>query len=121
MSQTLFDKYGGFATVSRIVSAFYDYILESERLSPYFAGMDMRRLVDHQTKFIAALMGGPASFSNEALQRAHARLNIDDESFDEAVSLLKMTFEDFEVDEGDISIIIREVTGRRQFIVTRPG
>ncbi|MEH6823756.1 MAG: group 1 truncated hemoglobin [Motiliproteus sp.] len=119
MSQTLFEKNGGFATVSRIVSAFYDYILESERLSPYFQGMDMRRLVDHQTKFISALMGGPASFSNEALQRAHARLGIDDESFDEVVSLLKMAFEDFDVDQGDISIVIREVVGRRQFIVTK--
>jgi len=58
VSQTLFDKYGGFATVSRIVSAFYDEVLESEQLRPYFRGLDMRRLVDHQTKFIAALMGG---------------------------------------------------------------
>ena len=119
MSQTLFEKVGGFATVSRIVSAFYDSVLESERLSPYFQGMDMRRLVDHQTKFISALMGGPGSISNETLQRAHANLEINNESFDEVVSLLKMAFEDFDVDQGDISIVIREVVGRRHLIVTK--
>ncbi|RRJ83020.1 group I truncated hemoglobin [Aestuariirhabdus litorea] len=121
MSQSLFEKYGGFATVSRIVSAFYDQVLESERLSPYFAGLDMRRLVDHQTKFISALMGGPASFSNEALQRAHSRLSIDNAAFDEAVDLLKMTFEDFDMEEGDIGILMGEVMSRRSYIVTRKG
>ncbi|WP_207061481.1 group 1 truncated hemoglobin [Motiliproteus sp. SC1-56] len=120
MSQSLFEKYGGFATVSRIVSAFYEEVLDSDSLSPYFEGMDMRRLVDHQTKFIASIMGGPASFSNEALERAHARLGIRGEHFDEAVGLLKFTLEDFALEEGDISMIINDVAGRRRYIVRQP-
>ncbi|SEG06058.1 group I truncated hemoglobin [Marinobacterium lutimaris] len=119
MEQPLFDKYGGFATVSRIVSAFYDEVLESPRLSPYFDGLDMRRLIDHQTKFIASLMGGPASFSNEALARAHHSLGIDGAAFDEAVKILKFTLEDFELEEGDISRVIGEVLSRRHCIVTQ--
>ncbi|MEH6470039.1 MAG: group 1 truncated hemoglobin [Halopseudomonas sp.] len=120
MHKALFDKYGGFATVSRIVSAFYGEVLESERLNPYFEGVDMRRQIDHQTKFIASIMGGPASFSNEALERVHARLDIDEASFEEVVKLLRFTLEDFELEEGDISLIIREVAGRKRFIVTKP-
>nr|WP_242521541.1 group 1 truncated hemoglobin [Motiliproteus sp. SC1-56] len=120
VSQSLFEKYGGFATVSRIVSAFYEEVLDSDSLSPYFEGMDMRRLVDHQTKFIASIMGGPASFSNEALERAHARLGIRGEHFDEAVGLLKFTLEDFALEEGDISMIINDVAGRRRYIVRQP-
>ncbi len=61
MSVSMFDRYGGFATVRTIVSSFYDKVLDSDRLSRFFVDIDMRALVDHQTKFVASLMGGPAS------------------------------------------------------------
>ena len=51
---TMFEKYGGFAKVSRIVSSFYDKALDSPILAPYFTGVDMRRLIDHQTKFASS-------------------------------------------------------------------
>jgi truncated hemoglobin YjbI len=56
---TLFDKYGGFAMVSKIVMDFYDRVLESEIAGPFFDGIDMRRQIDHQTKFIAQILGAP--------------------------------------------------------------
>ena len=36
MASTMFERYGGFATVSKIVSAFYDKVLDSSILAPYF-------------------------------------------------------------------------------------
>jgi hemoglobin len=117
---TIFERYGGFAKVSRIVSAFYDQVLDSPLLAPYFAGVDMRRQIDHQTKFFAHLMGGPASFTSEHLARVHARLNIDDESFDELVEVLRDTLEDYGFDESDIATIYGQVVSYRSVIVTRP-
>ena len=64
-TKTTFERLGGFARVRLIVSDFYDKVLDSERLARHFAGIDMRQLIDHQTKFIAAIMGGPAAFSDE--------------------------------------------------------
>ncbi len=61
MAKTMFERYGGFAAVSRVVSSFYDKILDSDITSPYFADIDMAKQIDHQTKFVAYLMGGPAS------------------------------------------------------------
>jgi len=119
LAQTLFDRYGGFASVSRMVSSFYDRVLESPVLEPYFEHIDMRRLIDHQTKFIASLMGGPASYSNEQLERVHAHLEITDEAFDETTALLRETFEDFDLDESDIGQLITDVMGRKHFIVTK--
>lgn len=81
MSATMFQRYGGFAKISQIVSSFYDKLLESPIVSPYFDGTNMKRLIDHQTKFIASVMGGPASYTNDALERAHAHLSIDQEAF----------------------------------------
>lgn len=117
---TIFERYGGFAKVSRIVSAFYDQVLDSPLLAPYFAGVDMRRQIDHQTKFFAHLMGGPASYTSEHLARVHARLHIDDEAFDELVDLLRDTLEDFDFDESDIASVYGELVSYRSVIVTRP-
>jgi hemoglobin len=57
----MLERYGGFPTLSRIVMDFYDRVIDSDVLGPFFEDVDMRRLVDHQTKFVAWLMGGPAS------------------------------------------------------------
>jgi hemoglobin len=102
MAESLFTRYGGFATVSRIVSDFYTRVLDDDSLRGYFTGVDMARQVDHQTKFVAYLMGGPASFTDEHLERVHSRLNIDDESFDELTLVFRETLEDHELDETDI-------------------
>ena len=119
MANSLFEHYGGFAKISRVVSEFYERMLESPNLAGYFANTDMRRLVDHQTKFIASLMGGPAEFSNEALERAHARLNIDQASFEEMLALLAETLEDFDFEDTDIKALEAEMRARAKYIVTR--
>jgi len=121
MAQSIFERYGGFARVSKVVSAFYDKASQSALLAPYFENIDMRRLIDHQTKFVAFLMGGPASFSNEELERVHSRLNINDREFAEMVELFKETLEDFDFEASDIAAIQSELLTRKRYIVTRSG
>jgi hemoglobin len=121
MAETIFERYGGFAKVSRVVSSFYDRVLDSPVVASYFAGIDMRRLIDHQTKFFAALMDGPASYTDEHLARVHERLGITDQAFDEVCLLLRETLEDFDFDETDISTVVGRVVSRRPFIVARPA
>ena len=106
MSSSLFENYGGFAKISRIVSAFYDKALDSPILSPYFEKVNMKKLIDHQTKFISSVMGGPASYSNEELERVHAHLNIDERAFMEMTSLLKEALEDFEIEETMLYLFV---------------
>jgi hemoglobin len=118
MAETMFQRLGGFATVSRIVSAFYDNVLESPILAPYFDGIDMRKQIDHQTKFFSALMGGPASYTDEELERRHARLNITEEASAELGIVLRETLEDFDLDDSDIGIVMAEITNRKRFVVS---
>lgn len=115
---TIFERYGGFGTVSKIVMAFYDKVLESDVAGPYFEDVDMRSLIDHQTRFVAQVMGGPAEYSNDMLQAVHARHRIDRAAFDEVVMLLKETLEDFGVDSGDVRTIVDDVKSRAAYIVT---
>ncbi|MEP4378342.1 MAG: group 1 truncated hemoglobin [Alphaproteobacteria bacterium] len=119
MSRSLFDKYGGFASVSKVVSAFYDKAVESDIIGPYFDDIDMRAQVDHQTKFISSLMGGPASYSDEALQKVHAHLAIDRTSFEEMANLLRETLEEYEIEGADVDRIMHEIGSRADIIITR--
>jgi hemoglobin len=120
LNQTIFERNGGFAKVRKVVSTFYDYMLEDETMAPYFEGVDMRRQVDHQSKFISAVMGGPASYSDDHLQRVHARLGIDKAAFIVMGSLLKEAMEDHDMDGADVEAVMREIAGREHLVVTRP-
>ena len=51
--QALFDKYGGVPVITGLVGTFYARVMDSERLAPYFAGIDMPRLIAHQVAFFA--------------------------------------------------------------------
>lgn len=98
----LFDRCGGFATVRQIVSLFYDKVLASPLLERHFAGVDTHRLIDHQTKFLASLMGGPPAFGDDALRRAHTSLDISMDEFRETGELLRESLEEFGLHPADI-------------------
>lgn len=118
MPVSMFDRYGGFASVSKIVMSFYDRALDSDIIGEYFENSDMKALIDHQTKFISSLMGGPASYSDEVLRRVHAKLGINQEAFDEMTALLTETLEDFDIDPDDIREVMDGVGSRAKVIVT---
>lgn len=121
ITTTAYDRCGGFSTVRKIVSAFYEKVLDSEALQHYFANIDMPRLIDHQTQFIASVMGGPATFSDDALHKAHARLGISQAEFDEITELLREALEDNGVDDDDVEMIVDGVMKKAMFIVTERG
>jgi hemoglobin len=119
MASTIFERNGGFASVSRVVSAFYDKMVEAPLTSPYFEKVNMRELIDHQTKFVAYLMGGPASYTNDHLERVHAHLGITEAAFRQAVELLDEVLEDHDFSDEDRRTVRRELTQRKRLIVTR--
>jgi hemoglobin len=118
MGQTLFDRYGGFPKVSKVVSTFYDRVLDEPSLESYFVDVDMRRLIDHQTKFIATILGGPASFTSEHIAAVHRHLRIDDKAFEEILAILRETLEDHDFEETDIGTVVVTVRGYRNVVVT---
>ena len=117
--QTIFERYGGFAKVSQMVTSFYDKMIDSSVTGPYFTDVDMKRLIDHQTKFFSAVMGGPASFTTDHLERVHARLGITEEAFQEAVTLLGQTLQEFNLAPEDLNAVKNEVIRCKSYIVTR--
>jgi hemoglobin len=119
MSST-FQKYGGFSSVSRIVMAFYEKVLDSDIVGHHFEDIDMPRLIDHQTKFISSLMGGPVAMEDHRLEVVHRPLAVTGAEFDEIVNLLCDAMDQQGMDEEDIHSIARAFEAKRALIV-RPG
>lgn len=118
MSGTTFEKYGGFSTVSRIVMNFYEQVLDSDEVGHFFDDIDMSRLIDHQTKFISSIMGGPDSINDERLRRVHQQIDISDQDFNEIVALLTKTLRAHGIKDGDIAQIGRTIETKRGLIVS---
>jgi hemoglobin len=116
--KTIYERCGGFATVRKIVSDFYDRVLDEDSLSPHFEHVDMARLVDHQTKFMSYLLGGPASFSDDHLQRVHQHLDISLGEFDQIVDVLTETLEDHGIEKEDLASVEQMLRQRESIIVT---
>ncbi|MEM6565926.1 MAG: group 1 truncated hemoglobin [Pseudomonadota bacterium] len=117
MSST-FQKYGGFSTVSRVVMTFYEMVLDSDTIGHYFDDVDMPRLMDHQTKFVSSLMGGPMAMSDDRLAHVHRSLNITSEEFDEVVKLLGDAMTEHGMERGDIRDVAQVFETKRSVIVS---
>ncbi|NQZ86179.1 MAG: group 1 truncated hemoglobin [Colwellia sp.] len=117
MENTLYDKYGGFDTFSMVVSNFYQKVLDSEELAPYFEDVNMEKLMSHQTNFIAVALGGPEKYTGLDLKTVHAPYKITVPHFLEVAELLEESLEEASVEEKDISTIMTLISGLMDQIV----
>lgn len=115
---TIYDRFGGIPGVSKAVVLFYDKIRADRSLAPYFANVDMPKLMDHQTKFLVSILGGPKQYTGADLKTAHARLSITDDAFNAVAGHLKATLEECGASDADIGTILGVVGGARGDIVT---
>lgn len=113
----MFEKYGGFSTWRKVVSSFYDDILDSPTLQHHFAGANIEKLIDHQTKFVIYIAGGPASFSDENLARAHKKMGITQEEVDEMSTIFRDNLEDHDIEDDDVEFLVNEILKRSHLVV----
>ncbi len=118
MTQSVFQQLGGFKAVSGIVMEFYERVLDSDIVGDFFDGIDMPQMIDHQTKFVASLLGGPASYTNEQLRKAHQHLSINAEQFNEICKILDGTLADQGIGPDERKFVEEEFEKRRSFIVS---
>lgn len=119
MHRSLYDSIGGFGTISKIVLNFYGKVLESDDVASYFADVDMKQLIDHQTKFICSLLGGPASFSDDQIRHAHRTINVTDDAFDEIAALFVEALNEAKLKAADVDAIVKAFESKRSLIVLR--
>lgn len=74
--ETLFARFGGERGIRSVVFDFYHRILQDSELMSYFQGIDMDKLIEHQTTYITFAFGGPAYYSGKSLKESHQHLRI---------------------------------------------
>lgn len=110
MGMSLFDKYGGSATVSKIVTAFYGEVLKRPHLRAYFNGVPMPKLIEHQVRFMSMVLGKvPSAYNGRAMDAAHARLHITPEHFAEVGAILGAALRKAGMEEQDLDTVMTAV------------
>ena len=114
---SLFEKYGGFATISKVVNELYDALEVNEITAPYFENSDIRALMDHQVKFLSQVLGGPQQYTGKAMSAAHTGMKISEQAFLEVASTVKDVLEDNGVEDDDVAIIIDMLASLKEDII----
>jgi hemoglobin len=112
-----FEKYGGFGTLYPLVGEFYDAVLESNIVAYIFESISMEALIEHQTRYLAAMMGGPGEYDDEKLKSAHSQFQITETEWDEVVDIFIATLKNFKVEEDDIKTLASLIATRKVLVV----
>jgi len=117
---SIFDQIGDPAAVTTTVDDFYRRMITDPELTPYFDGVDMKRLKGHQRSFIAAAIGGPEPYLGRSMREAHSHLDIAPAHFDRVVDHLAETLADLGVSVDIIGQIGAKLAPLKDEIVS-PG
>jgi hemoglobin len=118
MSESLFHKYGGFSRIAGIVHEFYRKVNLDDEFTHYFEGINMERLIRHQTDFLCLVFGGPVPYSGRDLELVHRKLGITYEHFVLITDLLEETLEEDGIEDEDIAEIMGTMRSYEDVIVT---
>lgn len=119
MSETMVEKYGR-GMLAQIVSSFYGNVLRSPRLAHYFAEASIVGLIEHQSRFLAMVMGGPPAYTDAELEAAHLQLDIAEADFDEMLRLLAKSLDSYDIDPADIAQVIARYRETQSSVVSLP-
>lgn len=119
MTISLYEKYGGLPTIIPIVEAFYRRVLANDHLQPYFRGVNLQKLSDHQVNFIAVAMGAPSAiYTGRSLREAHAHLQVTDVAFALVAKALEDSLREGGVEEEDVTTMVSAIVGLKREVLS---
>jgi hemoglobin len=116
--ETLYDRLGGQDAVDAVVDEFYDRVLADEDLEPYFDGVDMEGLRDHQKEFVAYVTGGLDDYDGPNMADAHAHLGVTPEAFGRVAEHLDASLAECGVADDDRAEVMATVADLEDDVVS---
>ena len=98
--QSLYDQLGGQPAVDAAVDIFYRKVLNDDRISRFFEGVDMDQQISKQKAFLTMVFGGPAHYTGKDMRAGHSRLvamGLNDSHVDAVIENLGSTLQDLGV------------------------
>ena len=83
---TLYERLGGWDSISQIVHDTIAFHQANPEISHYFEGVDAGKLAVHVATFFSAGTGGPQQYQGRDMTTTHAHMNMSDADFDSAVA-----------------------------------
>jgi len=106
---SIYEKVGGRPMVERVVIIFYDKMVADPRVAGFFGNASMSLLKQKQEMFFILMMGGPAMYTGKSLRTAHAKLNLDEQSFDIAAMYMREAMQEVNMAPDDIDVVVARV------------
>ncbi|MES1981762.1 MAG: group 1 truncated hemoglobin [Pseudomonadota bacterium] len=103
---SLYSEIGGDAAVNAAVDIFYRKVLQDERISEFFDGVDMDRQAIKLKAFLAMAFGAPTPYTGADMRRGHAHLvarGLNDSHFDAVMQHIGATLKELNVPENLIA------------------
>ncbi|PHZ86279.1 group I truncated hemoglobin [Paremcibacter congregatus] len=75
-AETLYDKIGGQAAITQVVTRTLDLSLQDPRIKHTFARSKMDRLAKHISDQVCQLTGGPCIYTGVTMKKAHVGLEL---------------------------------------------
>ncbi|GAA3391927.1 group I truncated hemoglobin [Cryptosporangium minutisporangium] len=116
--ETIYERIGGAPAVAAVVDLFYAKVIADPSLAPYFEGVDLERLKEHQRLFVGAALGATYPYSGRTMSAAHAGMGITPAAFATVVGHLATSLAEAGVDEATIGQIADALTPLEPDIVS---
>lgn len=111
-TQTLYERIGGDAVITRLVDKFYDRVLSDPELAPFFAFSSTDKLRCMQKEFFSTALDGPQNYYGLSMVKAHAGRGIKSKHFNSFAQHLLATLREIGISEADVQAIIARINLR---------
>ena len=108
-NKTLYDRIGGAPGVRKLVTDFYDRVLEDKELQPFFLETPMAKLRTMQFELFSAALGGPIEYTGQPLYLVHFGRGIGKQHLGIFLDHLFATLTEMKLEEQEVQDIISRI------------
>jgi hemoglobin len=119
---SVYEKIGGEGAVNVAVDIFYRKVLNDDRISRFFEGVDMEKQAGKQKAFLTMALGGPHNYTGKDMRAAHApllKMGMNDTHFDAVMENLGATLKELNVPDELIAEAAAIAESTRNDVLSR--
>lgn len=107
--QTLYERIGGEPTIDKLITTFYQHVLNDPLLSPFFENSSTEKLTSMQKAFFSVALGGPEPDEKISLYEAHQGRGIQVKHLTRFTEHLVETLREIGVEEEDAKQVYERI------------
>ena len=107
--------------IHEAISRFYDRAFADLFIGFMFVKFDKQQLIQSQTAFASAMLGGPKLYKGKSLKKAHQKLPLKNPHFDRRQVLMREVLEELELDQKLIDQWMALEESLRPLIISDKG